>query len=252
MQMTSLPQLVPDVDYLLAIEPEELASFLLVAARDQRQNNIIALTNFLSGVLSTHPHPAAYTDPRRDEIALAITEAWNWLEVQGLLIRAPGSNGNSGFRMLSRRASKMTGPEDIVQFARSRWIPRGALHPKIADTVWSAFVRGEYDVAVFQAMKAVEVAVRTAGKFGVGDLGTDLMRKAFHEDNGPLTDRSTQKSERQARAALFSGAIGSYKNSHSHRDVNLDDPTEATEIVLLANHLLRIVDQRVAACQQDS
>jgi hypothetical protein len=73
------------------------------------------------------------------------------------------------------------------------------------------------------------------------------MRKAFHEDNGPLTDKSAEKSERQARSALFSGAIGSYKNPHSHRDVNLDDPEEATEIVLLANHLLRIVDQRDAA-----
>jgi uncharacterized protein (TIGR02391 family) len=105
----------------------------------------------------------------------------------------------------------------------------------------------QFDTAVFQAMKAVEVSVHEAGGFAASDLGTDLMRKAFHEDNGPLTDKSAEKSERQARSALFAGAIGSYKNPHSHRDVNLDDPNEATEIVLLANHLLRIVDQRAAA-----
>lgn len=178
---------------------------------------------------------------------MAITEAWNWLEVQGLLLPAPGINGSHGWRMFSRRANKMKVPEDISQFARSRRIQKDALHPRIAQKVWSAFMRGEYDVAVFQAMKAVEVIVREAGGFTANDLGTDLMRKAFHEDSGPLTDKSVEKSERQARSALFAGAIGSYKNPHSHREVNLNEPDEALEIVLLANHLLRIVDGRIAA-----
>ena len=108
-------------------------------------------------------------------------------------------------------------------------------------------MRGEYDVAVFQAMKAVEVYVRDAGGFSADELGTDLMRKAFHEETGPLTEKSVAKSERQATSALFAGAIGSYKNPHSHRDVDLTDPDEAMEIVSLANPLLRIVDRRIAA-----
>jgi len=48
-------------------------------------------------------------------------------------------------------------------------------------------------------MKAVEVAVREAGGLGADELGVNLMRKAFHIDNGPLTDMNAERGERQAR-----------------------------------------------------
>lgn len=64
-------------------------------------------------------------------------------------------------------------------------------------------MRGEFDVAVFQAMKAVEVAVRAASN--ISQLGVKLMRSAFNPETGPLTDMTVRSGERTARMELSPG-----------------------------------------------
>ena len=111
-------------------------------------------------------------------------------------------------------------------------------------------MRGAYPTAVFEAMREVEIAVREGAGFPESDHGVPMTRRAFNKDNGPLTDPASDDAEKEAISSLFAGAIGSYKNPHSHRRVRLDDPREAAEIIMLASHLLGIVDARIALRQQ--
>jgi len=105
------------------------------------------------------------------------------------------------------------------------------------------YLRGDFDVAVFQAFKEVEVSVREAAKLPDTLLGVKLMRTAFDKDGGPLSDKTTPEAERDALSHMFAGAIVFYKNPNSHRNVTIE-PGEAREMIILASHLLGIVDGR--------
>ncbi len=111
--------------------------------------------------------PGQHTYPRQRQgaIALAFSEAWAWLEAQRLIVPAPDTDGRNGHRVLSRRAKRFQSEAEFANYAVARMLPREAMHSKIADKVWMACMRGEFDVAAFQAMKAVEVSVHEAGGY---------------------------------------------------------------------------------------
>ncbi len=241
-----------NADDLLSLEPEELAGPLLLSFEG---NDHISRDNVISYDLldrSFEPTPGLrekYPTSRADEILFALMEAWQWLEREGFIAPKPTSLvGESSVRgadtfFVTCRGKTMVRREDFDAYRKGNLLPKQQLHPIIAQKVWSLFLRGDYDCAIFQAFKEVEIAVRNAGNYAQTDFGANLMRTAFNATNGKLTDPNQPESEKQALSALFAGAIGYYKNPHSHRKVPVT-AEEAVEMIILASHLLRIVDLR--------
>ena len=113
-------------------------------------------------------------------------EGWVWLEREGLLAPRPGSQGEWVF--ITRRGEELANAQNFKAYRKSAILPRTLLHGRIVEKVWAPFLRGEYETAVFVALREVEVYVREASKATNEDYGVSLMREAFNYRNGPLTD----------------------------------------------------------------
>ncbi len=87
------------------------------------------------------------------------------------------------------------------------------------------------------------VIVQQAPKWDEKKFGVRMMQEAFNPDRGVLTDRALPGAEREAEQALFAGAFGHGRNPVNHRDLNMG-PVEAARLILLASHLLTIVEKR--------
>lgn len=151
--MNELAKVIPDVQMLLALTPEELAEkmlFLLKKRTDAKFHPGNLQKELWGHFTSGQPQ---YPRQQENEINLALSEAWGWLQAHGLIV-SDMENGQYGWVQLSRRARAMETESDFGSFKVASLLPREILHPRIADPVWRAFMRGEFDVAAFQAMKA--------------------------------------------------------------------------------------------------
>ncbi len=117
----------------------------------------------------------------------------------------PSSTG--GWFLVSRRAKQITSQDDFGAYRKAGLLPKAQLHPLIASKVYPAFMRGEYDTAVFQAFREVEVSVRAGGNFGHNDYGTGA-------DARRLQARRKEGSGGNARPAHGYAASGCRTRSH--------------------------------------
>lgn len=233
---TTFHALLPDPEIFLALEADE--------------TGIIVLQHLVgnSGKGNKHNYGLPwmvqeYPDSYRNKISQKIMEGWSWLDREGLIVQQPGNPGE-GWIIVTEKGLELATGQNLSAYRSGNLLPKKLLHPLIEQKSRSPFIRGDYDSAVFEAFKQVEIGVRQAGGYAPTDIGVPLMRKAFHPDTGNLTDKGVVEAERQALSDLFAGSIGSYKNPHSHRTVVISDPNEAVEMIVLASHLVKIAESR--------
>lgn len=219
------------------MEPEELAPFVLkyLANLPEQSVNRYNFTNH------ANPEYSEYSGGNPEKFCHRLMEAWVWLEKEQFIAPKPGTQGDWAF--ITRRGKKILAGNDFDAYKQGTLLPSHDLDPILVEKVKPLFLRGDYETGVFQAFKEVEIRVRTACGFSNSEFGVELMKRAFNEKNGHLTDPNATMGEKNATRELFTGAIGIFKNPPSHRAVEFANPAEAADIIRFANHLLRMVDR---------
>jgi len=184
----------------------------------------------------------AYNAQARSDLGRVIARAWKALENAGFIEEPDSYNGKNGFRVPSAEGRQAYKATDYIGVRMRTKFTREMFHLSLPDAAWNAFSVGDYDTAVFEAFKSLEVAVRTKGGLASTDFGAGLMKKAFDPDSGPLRDQAATRSRRVARCELFTGSFGEIRNPKGHNDPTITDTLVAVEELMTAGMLRRIAD----------
>lgn len=239
--MASLRDLIESSETLTAMHPSELAGYVLeclIASGDRPGTGVWHRANFNRSAAGVFRDAHGNADER---VARCCAEAWEWLEVNLLICRQP--EDENGWFMPTRRGLATRDRAGLSALIAAEELPEHFLHEHLLTDARPLYLQRRYDLAVFDAFHKLEVAIREAAGLGAESIGTKLTAKAFNPEDGPLTDKQAESGERQALMNLMTGAIGSYKNPQSHRHVGLDS-IEARDMLMMASHLLKIVDSR--------
>jgi uncharacterized protein (TIGR02391 family) len=150
-----------------------------------------------------------------------------------------------------RLSSKQLSSEELLdalreQFGQSSAIKLEELHATVVQRCKEAFDSDRFDEAILAAMKGVEDAVRRSAGAQPDDVGVKLVSQAMGPPN-PVIAISAIPAEQEGAHALFRGAIGFFKNPHSHRFVEVSDRIRAFETLVFASLLLHLLDDAAAA-----
>jgi uncharacterized protein (TIGR02391 family) len=240
MTTSRMRELIPDPSELKRMHPAELAGYLLdvMVTADRAHHFMLHRRDCARQIAESYRVDGKPPDYL---IMTAIAEAWSWLEVHQLIVMDVGQSDN--WFVVTARGDTTWKAGDVQQLVASEELPTSMLHPSLQGRARAMFLARDFDTAVFKAFHGLEVAIRDGAQLGPELIGTKLVARAFDPNGGPLTDMDSEAGEREALRNLMAGAIGYCKNPQSHRHVGLD-ARAARELLVLASHLLGIVDER--------
>ncbi len=161
----SFKTIFPPIDTALEMEPEELAPFVLQYLATQGSN--INRYNF---TLGSTPEVRDYAaGGHLPALCHRLMEAWMWLEREGFVMPRPGDQHD--WATITRRGHQVLAAQDFTTYRRESVLRSNELDPILVRKVKPAYLRGDYDTAIFQAFKEVEVRVRKKGGFPDGMIG---------------------------------------------------------------------------------
>jgi hypothetical protein len=221
---------LPDINSILQLPPEELAPQLLATLKEKwpRPGERISLGFIVSNLDRA--------------VGRCVAEAWSLLESGGLIAMDPEDN-NIYWYFITRRGEAANTDADVNVALAMTSTRRDAWHPALRTTVYTKYVRGDYDGAALEAITLLEMEVRAAVSGEPKDTGAQLMRAALEPGTGKLTAATDTPQEQQALLDLFLGASGRFGAASSRNLVPFDADT-CREVLGFTSFLLRVVDGR--------
>ena len=139
-------------------------------------------------------------------------------------------------------------PDSAPDTYRSRnlldWFDNQITNGGLVSYTRQLFADGHYSMAVLKAFLYVENLVQDLSGLPDKD-GADLMKTVFSVKHPVVRlNAFRSKSDRNQQLGymeIFAGAMTAIRNPRAHQHDWYDDPEEALELLVLANHLVRMI-----------